>query len=106
MLIMYTKEELKSFIDSRKKDFIPWESPVPVSWKVFDENELTNMMEAVMDCHWTEWRWNEKFEKWLSEFLWVKFVATTNSWSSANLLALSTLTSKNYEIDNCCHEMK
>jgi len=91
---MYTKEELKEFVNSKKKDFIPWESSVPVSWKVFDENELSNMMEAVMDCHWTEWRWNEKFEKWLSEFLWVKFVATTNSWSSANLLALSTLTSK------------
>ena len=91
---MYTKDELKSFIDSKKKDFISWESPVPVSWKVFDENELNNMIEAAMDCHWTEWRWNQKFEKWLCDFLWVKFVATTNSWSSANLLALSTLTSK------------
>lgn len=91
---MYTKEELKEFIDFKKKNFIPWESPVPVSGKVFDENELSNMMEAVMDCHRTEWRWNEKFEKWLSDFLWIKFVATTNSWSSANLLALSTLTSK------------
>lgn len=94
LLTMYTKEELKEFVNSKKKNFVPGESSVPVSGKVFDENELSNMMEAVMDCHRTEWRWNEKFEKWLSEFLWVKFVATTNSGSSANLLALSTLTSK------------
>lgn len=86
--------KLKQFVDNRKKDFIPWESPVPVSWKVFDEKELSNMIEAVMDCHWTEWRWNDMFEKKLAEFIWTKFIITTNSWSSANLLAMTALTAK------------
>ncbi len=88
------EEEFKKIISERNKPFVPWESNVPVSWKVFDETELDYMTQAVTDCHWTEWRWNDRFEKELSEFLWVKFCATTNSWSSANLLALTALTAK------------
>lgn len=85
---------LKQIIDSRKKDFIPWISSVPVSWKVFDEKELEYMMEAVLDCHRTEGRWNDMFEKKLATFLWIKYVMTTNSWSSANLLAITALMAK------------
>lgn len=85
---------LKNFIEKKKNDFIPWESLVPVSGKTFDEKELEYMIEAVMDCHRTEWRWNEKFEQWLSEFLGIKNVITVNSWSSANLLAITALTAK------------
>ena len=85
---------IKTFIANKKHDFLPWTSPVPVSWKVFDEKELEYMMESVMDCHWTEWRWNDRFEQELADFLWAKFIVTTNSGSSANLLALTALTAK------------
>lgn len=88
------KSLLKQLIESKKSAFIPWTSSVPVSGKVFDEKELEYMIESVLECHWTEWKRNDLFEQKLAEFLWVKFVITTNSWSSANLLALTTLTSK------------
>lgn len=61
--------------------------------KVFDSDELQNGTRAVLDCWWTEGRFALEFEKKLASFLGVKFVALTNSGSSSNLLALSTLTS-------------
>ena len=48
---------------------IAGESPVPVSGKVFDETELEYMIESVMDCHWTEGRWNKLFEEKLAAFI-------------------------------------
>ncbi|MDD3302628.1 MAG: lipopolysaccharide biosynthesis protein RfbH [Candidatus Gracilibacteria bacterium] len=67
---------------------------IPVSGKIFDEKELEYMIESIFDCHWTEGKWNELFEKKLAYFLGVKNVITTNSGSSANLLAFTTLTAK------------
>ncbi|MEM3361746.1 MAG: DegT/DnrJ/EryC1/StrS family aminotransferase [Candidatus Anstonellaceae archaeon] len=67
---------------------------LPVSGKVFDEEELKNAVEAVLDCWWTEGRWNLEFEKKLREYLNLKFALTVNSGSSANLIAFYTLTSK------------
>lgn len=47
-----------------------------------------------MSCHWAGGKWNERFEKDLEEYLGVRHVMTTNSGSSANLLALTALTAK------------
>jgi CDP-6-deoxy-D-xylo-4-hexulose-3-dehydrase len=68
-------------------------SVVPPSGKVIGGNELKTMVEAVLDGWLTTGRFNDEFEKKLSEFLGVKHLLTTNSGSSANLLALSALTS-------------
>ena len=94
MLPKSIKDYIALRIQNVHKGFIPGESNVPVSWKVFDETELEYMIESVLDCHWTEWRWNKLFEEKLSEFIGVKHVMTTNSGSSANLLAFSALTAK------------
>jgi CDP-6-deoxy-D-xylo-4-hexulose-3-dehydrase len=51
------------------------------------------MTDAVLDGWLTTGRFNEKFEKKLGEYLSVKHVLTTNSGSSANLLAFTALTS-------------
>jgi len=75
------------------KKFIPGRSFVPVSGKVFDENELIFAVNAVMDGWWTEGEYAVKFEKKLADFLRLKFCSIVNSGSSANLLALSALTS-------------
>lgn len=75
------------------KKFIPGRSSVPVSGKVFDENELVFAVNAVMDGWWTEGEYAVKFEKKLADFLGLKFCSIVNSGSSANLLALSALTS-------------
>lgn len=78
----------------KPKRFIPGKSQVPVSGKVFDEHELANGIEAVLDGWWTEGRFATEFEKKFSEFLGVKYVSLVNSGSSANLIALTALTSR------------
>ncbi len=77
----------------QSKIFEPGSSLVPPSGKVLGATELKNMVEASLDGWLTTGRFNDAFEKKLAEFLGVKYVLTTNSGSSANLLALSALTS-------------
>ncbi len=95
----FMEQKLKKIIISEykkrfpKKKFIPGESAVPVSGKVFDEKEILNMVESVLDGHWTEGRFCKEFERKMAEFLGLKFCAMTNSGSSANFLAFSALTS-------------
>jgi len=76
-----------------KKEFIPGESFVSVSGKVFDEHEIINMTEAVLDGWWTEGRFSDLFEQRMSKWLGVKYTAIVNSGSSANLVAFSALMS-------------
>ena len=76
------------------KPFEPGISIIPPSGKVLDEAELKNMVEASLDGWLTTGRFNEAFEKRLANYLGVKYLITTNSGSSANLLAFSALTSK------------
>lgn len=79
------------------KQFIPGKSLIPVSGKVYDETDIQMLVASSLDFWLTADRFNEKFEKQLSEFLQVKFSITTNSGSSANLLAVSALTSEQLE---------
>ena len=73
--------------------FKPGETVIPPSGKVLDVAELKSMVEASLDGWLTTGRFNDAFEKKLRDFLGVKFLITTNSGSSANLLAFSALTS-------------
>jgi CDP-6-deoxy-D-xylo-4-hexulose-3-dehydrase len=73
--------------------FKPGETVIPPSGKVLDAAELKSMVEASLDGWLTTGRFNAAFEKKLRDFLGVKFLITTNSGSSANLLAFSALTS-------------
>lgn len=66
---------------------------VPASGKVFDNQEIKLMIEAVKDGWWTEGRFNDQFEKELAKKVGVKFAISTNSGSSANLLAIACLMS-------------
>ena len=77
-----------------KKPFIPGKSSIPVSGRVFGGKEIQMLVSSSLDFWLTTGRFNEGFEKRLGKFLGVKFVITTNSGSSANLLALSSLTSE------------
>ena len=76
-----------------EKPFQPGSSIVPPSGKVIGAEELQHMVDASLDGWLTTGRFNDEFEKKLGEFLGVKHVLTTNSGSSANLLAFSALTS-------------
>jgi len=66
---------------------------IPASGKVLDEKELCNMIDASLDMWLTTGRFNDEFEKKFREYLGVKHCLSVNSGSSANLLALSALTS-------------
>jgi CDP-6-deoxy-D-xylo-4-hexulose-3-dehydrase len=73
--------------------FVAGQSPVPVSGRVYGSKELEALVDASFDFWLTTGRFNEAFEKKLQGFLGVRHVLTTNSGSSANLLAVSALTS-------------
>ncbi|HUD91917.1 lipopolysaccharide biosynthesis protein RfbH [Sphingobium sp.] len=75
------------------KPFVPGESAVPVSGKVYDETDMRNLVDSSLDFWLTTGRFNDAFEAKLAQRLGVAHALTTNSGSSANLLALSTLTS-------------
>jgi len=66
---------------------------IPPSGKVIGKNELALMTDAILDGWLTTGRYNDKFEENLAKYLGIKYALTTNSGSSANLLAFATLTS-------------
>jgi CDP-4-dehydro-6-deoxyglucose reductase, E1 len=73
--------------------FQPGTSAVSPAGKVLGAPELKNMVEAALDGWLTTGRFNTAFEARLAAFLGVRHLLTTNSGSSANLLAFSALTS-------------
>lgn len=75
------------------KPFVAGVTSVPPSGKVIGATEIQHLVEASLDGWLTTGRFNEQFERELSRFLGVPHVLTTNSGSSANLLALTALTS-------------
>jgi CDP-6-deoxy-D-xylo-4-hexulose-3-dehydrase len=75
------------------KPFVADSSAVPVSGKVYGEPELRSLVDSSLDFWLTTGRFNTEFEAKLAARVGVKHALTTNSGSSANLLALSTLTS-------------
>ena len=66
---------------------------IPPSGKLLGEEELLNMIDASLDMWLTAGRFNKEFESKFAKYLGVKYALSTNSGSSANLLALSALTS-------------
>ena len=73
--------------DQRRVDYIP------VSGKSLGAEELCAMMDASLDMWLTAGRFNAEFEKSFARKLGIKYALSTNSGSSANLLAMTTLTS-------------
>ncbi|MGA8272375.1 MAG: lipopolysaccharide biosynthesis protein RfbH [Candidatus Sulfotelmatobacter sp.] len=77
----------------RPRDFIPGVSPVPVSGKVIDGNDISAVVDSALDSWFTTGRFAETFERSLARFVGVRSASLVNSGSSANLVALSALTS-------------
>jgi len=74
-------------------EFTPGETPVPVSGKVIDGGDVSSMVDSVLDLWFTTGRFAEDFERKLARFVGVRCASLVNSGSSANLLAVSALTS-------------
>ncbi|MBR2189630.1 MAG: lipopolysaccharide biosynthesis protein RfbH [Eubacterium sp.] len=66
---------------------------IPYASRVYDEKEMVNLVDSALEFWLTAGRYTEQFEKQFAEYLGVRFVSLVNSGSSANLLALATLTS-------------
>jgi len=75
------------------KKFKPEKSNVPVSGRVYDASDLRHLVASSLDFWLTTGRFNDAFESRLSDFVGAKHALTVNSGSSANLLAVSALTS-------------
>lgn len=76
-----------------KKSFIPGETYVSASGKVVDEEDLANLIDASLDMWLTSGRYGDEFEKEFSKFIGAKHCSLVNSGSSANLVAVTALTS-------------
>ena len=80
-------------IRHKKPDFVPGISSVPINGRVFDSNEVKELVKSSIDFWLTDGEYSELFSKKMSDFLSMKHVRLVNSGSSANLVALSSLTS-------------
>lgn len=89
-------KEVKNYyqeIKNKEKSFIPGETYIPPSGKVLDEDDLINLIDASLDMWLTSGRYAKEFEKQFAEFLGTRYCSLVNSGSSANLIAISALTS-------------
>src|SRR3954453_18166661 len=75
------------------REFRPGEDYVPVSGRVFDAEEMVSLVDSALDMWLTTGRYAHQLERKLSRYIGVRHAMLTNSGSSANLLALSALTS-------------
>ena len=73
--------------------FVPGTSPVPVSGKVYGAPDMQSLVDSALDFWLTTGRFNDTFEQRLAARIGIRHALTTNSGSSANLLALSSLCS-------------
>jgi len=76
-----------------KKDFIPGETAVPVTGKVFGAEELSAAVQASLDFWLTSGAYTQQFESRFAKTVGMRNAFMVNSGSSANLLALTALTS-------------
>ena len=78
---------------AQQKPFVAGDSRIPYAGRVFDENELTNLVDSSLEFWLTTGRYAAQFEQEFTGFIGVPYCSLTNSGSSANLLAFMALTS-------------
>ncbi|MDY6843538.1 MAG: lipopolysaccharide biosynthesis protein RfbH [Thermodesulfobacteriota bacterium] len=81
------------YLRKSKEKFICGESKIPYAGRVYDEKEMIALVDSACDFWLTTGRFANQFEKEFAEFLNAEYCLLTNSGSSANLLAISALTS-------------
>jgi CDP-6-deoxy-D-xylo-4-hexulose-3-dehydrase len=78
----------------RTKPFVPGETPIPVTGKYFGVEEIASAIMASGEFWLTSGPHTENFERKIAKRIGVRHAFMVNSGSSANLLAISALTSK------------
>jgi CDP-6-deoxy-D-xylo-4-hexulose-3-dehydrase len=74
-------------------DFHPGVTPIPVSGRVFDAEDVQSLVDASLDFWLTAGRFADQFEREFAEMMGTRYSLLVNSGSSANLLAIAALTS-------------
>ena len=90
----------RSGYDSNKSEFIPGETPIPYAARTFTESEVVAAVNTTLDFWLTLGKEGAAFERELAQFLGIRKSLLVNSGSSANLIAISTLTSSLLESEN------
>ncbi|MBQ7765516.1 MAG: lipopolysaccharide biosynthesis protein RfbH [Lachnospiraceae bacterium] len=88
-------DEVKKYYEKyhvTTKDFSAGDR-IPYASRVYDSEEMTNLVDSCLDFWLTSGRYTDEFEKELAKYLDVRFCSLVNSGSSANLLAFMALTS-------------
>lgn len=85
--------EYYALAHASRQEFIPGASRINYAGRVFDEREMANATQAVLEFWLTSGKWTKEFENKLATYLGVKYALMVNSGSSANLLAFFALTS-------------
>jgi CDP-4-dehydro-6-deoxyglucose reductase, E1 len=80
-------------IAHKPRSFVSGTSVVRVAGMVYGPEEMRSLVDASLDFWLTSGRFNDAFEERFRDFLGLRFALTCNSGSSANLLAVSSLTS-------------
>lgn len=84
-------------ITNPAREFQPGITSVPVSGKVIDGDDVSSVVDSALDGWFTTGRFAQEFERKLARFVGVRSASLVNSGSSANLLAVSALTSPKLE---------
>ena len=93
------KEQILSMVQqycdtfhNKKKEFEEGDR-IPYASRVYDHEEMKNLVDSALEFWLTSGRYTDEFEKKFAEYLGVKFCSLVNSGSSANLNAFMALTS-------------
>jgi len=88
-------EQVRDYATAKeaRTPFVPGQTPVPPAGRVLDAEAYVALVDAALDGWLTTGRFNDEFERLIAQHIGVGRALTTNSGSSANLLALSALTS-------------
>lgn len=79
------------------KTFVPYETKVPYSGRVYDEREMVNLVDSALDFWLTLGPYGRELEERIERYLSARDVILVNSGSSANLLAVAALLSEKLE---------
>lgn len=90
-IIMLAKEYFE--MKQKGSKIIPGVSYIPPSGKVIASDDLASVVDSALDMWLTAGRYADKFEKEFAKFIGVKHCSLVNSGSSANLVAMTALTS-------------
>lgn len=78
---------------TNNSDFTPGKDMVPFAGRIYDEKEMVNLVDSSLDFWLTTGRYAEEFERRFAEIMNQRYCMIVNSGSSANLVAISALTS-------------